>query len=236
VQSQSLQAEHAVSLVNQQLLQLLGNESNITIEPSDSLMLIDLNIESVQSMQMGDQRADLLAMERAVRAGELNKRSQQLGFVPRVNAFGSYGFNDTEIFGTEADNYLVGVQLKWDLFQGGKQIGSVQRAKHESELAELALQEKQAAAKREIIRLKNDLLLAKEHVALSDLAAKQAKEMYAIRTDRFAEGLEKTSDLLLAETNYLNKQLGALQAKNHYLQTLFKLETELAQNLTSFNN
>ena len=39
----------------------------------------------------------------------------------------------------------------------------------------------------------------------------QSKEALRIRTNRFEQGLEKTSDLLISETQYLQKQLEQLQ-------------------------
>ena len=49
---------------------------------------------------------------------------------------------------------------------------------------------------------------------LTNLAVEQSNEALRIRTNRFKQGLEKTSDLLISETKYLQKQL-------EYLQTVF---------------
>jgi len=49
---------------------------------------------------------------------------------------------------------------------------------------------------------------------LTNLALEQSKEALRIRTNRYKQGLEKTSDLLISETKYLQKQL-------EYLQTVF---------------
>ncbi|MDC9723078.1 MAG: TolC family protein, partial [Urechidicola sp.] len=46
-------------------------------------------------------------------------------------------------------------------------------------------------------------------------ALEQSKESLRIRTNRFKEGLEKTTDLLLAETQYAQKQL-------EYYKTIFE--------------
>ena len=50
---------------------------------------------------------------------------------------------------------------------------------------------------------------------MNRLALEQSKESLRIRENRFKEGLEKTSDLLLAETQYAQKQL-------EYYQTIFE--------------
>ena len=47
------------------------------------------------------------------------------------------------------------------------------------------------------------------------MALEQSKESLRIRTNRFQEGLEKTTDLLLSESQYAQKQL-------EYYQTVFE--------------
>lgn len=47
------------------------------------------------------------------------------------------------------------------------------------------------------------------------MALEQSEESLRIRTNRFKEGLEKTSDLLTAETQYAQKEL-------EYYQTIFE--------------
>ena len=59
------------------------------------------------------------------------------------------------------------------------------------------------------------LLDAENKLELTDLALEQSNESLRIRTNRFKEGLEKTSDLLIAEMQYAQKQL-------EYYQTVFE--------------
>ena len=59
------------------------------------------------------------------------------------------------------------------------------------------------------------LLDAESKLKLTALALEQSKESLRIRTNRFSEGLEKTTDLLLADTQYSRKEL-------EYYQTIFE--------------
>ncbi len=65
---------------------------------------------------------------------------RKLNFVPRANAMASYGWNDPEFMGFGADNYVVGIQLSWDLFGGYKNIGKIHKEKALLEQAELEQQ------------------------------------------------------------------------------------------------
>ena len=56
---------------------------------------------------------------------------------------------------------------------------------------------------------------AKNNLRLTELALEQSEEALRIRTNRFKEGLEKTTELLMAETLYSQKQL-------EYFSTVFQ--------------
>ena len=67
----------------------------------------------------------------------------------------------------------------------------------------------------ELNKVKRQLIDAKNKLKLTALAVQQSKESLRIRKNRFKEGLEKTSDLLQAETQFAQKQL-------EYYQTVFE--------------
>ena len=73
-------------------------------------------------------------------------------------------------------------------------------------------------------KIKRMLTDAKEQLKLTQLALEQSKEMLRIRNNRFKEGLEKTSDLLMAETQYAEKQLAYYQTVYQYNFTKAYLE------------
>ncbi|MBT8384828.1 MAG: TolC family protein, partial [Bacteroidia bacterium] len=66
---------------------------------------------------------------------------------------------------------------------------------------------------------------AENKLKLTKLALDQSRESMRIRTNRFKQGLEKTSDLLIVETQYSQKQL-------EYYQTIF--EYNYAQSYLNF--
>ena len=77
----------------------------------------------------------------------------------------------------------------------------------------------------ELQRTKRMVEDAKSRLETSKLAMEQSEESLRIRTNRFKEGLEKTTDLLMAEATYAEKQLA-------YYQTIF--EYNQAQSLLTF--
>ena len=80
----------------------------------------------------------------------------------------------------------------------------------------------------ELNKTNRQLKDAENKVNLEKLALEQSKEAYRIRSNRFTQGLEKTTDLLQAETQMFQKELQLLQAvfeydfTQEYLQFLTK--------------
>ena len=169
-------------------------------------------------------RKDILAMDKSVEAYGKMTQMNKMGFLPRLNAFGSYELYDTQIFQTGAKGYTIGAQLSWDVFDGYKTIGKYQKAKADYEKAQTESQQYKAQSQLELNKTNRQLSDAENKVNLSRLALEQAQEAYRIRANRFKEGLEKTTDLLNSETLQFQKELEYLQAVFEYNFTKKYLE------------
>jgi outer membrane protein TolC len=147
-------------------------------------------------------------------------KSSKMSFVPRANAFANYEWNDAEVFGYNANNYMFGLQLSWDIFDGYKNIGKVHAEKAQLEKATLQQESYIAQSTLELNKTKRKLADVTNNVKLSKLALDQSEEALRIKTNRFEQGLEKTADLLFVDTQYQQKQLDYLNAIFNYNYTL----------------
>ncbi len=197
-----------------------------TYKPAEALDN-SIAIESINTT-VSDSRKDIQAMQKSSEAYKKMFQSSKFGFLPRLNAFGSYELYDRNIFGTSAKGYLVGAQLSWNVFDGFKTIGKTQKAKADFEKAEIETEQYKKQSQLELSKTNRQLLDAEHKVNLSKLAFEQSQEAFRIRQNRFSQGLEKTTDLLLAETQMAQKELEHLQAifeynfTKQYLQFLTK--------------
>ena len=169
-------------------------------------------------------RKDILAMDKSVEAYEKMAKMNKMSFLPRLNAFGSYEMFDTQIFQTGAKGYTIGAQLAWDVFDGYKSIGKLQKAKADLDKAQTESEQYKAQSQLELNKTNRQLKDAENRVSLSKLALEQSQEAYRIRENRFKEGLEKTTDLLNSETLQFQKELEYLQAVFDYNFTQKYLE------------
>lgn len=206
-------AKSNINNASDYLLFLMGNSNeNIVLQPETKLSPA-LNLD-VYSNQIATNRADIVAMEKSALAYENMHKANQMSYLPRLNAFGSYELYDDTLFGTNAKGYLVGAQLSWNVFEGYKRIGKSQKSKAELDKAQLQLEQYKNQSEMEFNKAKRQLKDAENNLKTTNLAVEQALEALRIRTNRFEQGLEKSSDLLQSETQYLTKQL-------EYLQTVF---------------
>lgn len=171
-------------------------------------------VESVGkvALDIPQNRADFLAIENAMKATDLMSQSMKKKYLPRLNAFASYQLNDRKISGFNADAYLAGIQLTWNIFDGNnikRQISGLQLEKNKLEIQLKSVQqENQMLLEKENRNLSNALFKIKQqHAAIA-----QADEALRILQNRYQEGLVNTTDVLAAQTQLSQQKLMLAQA------------------------
>ena len=195
-------------------LPLNEDSSNKVYKPIEKLENT-IVIETINTT-LSSNRKDIQAMDKSNEAYGKMLQSSKMNFLPRLNAFGSYELYDDSLFGTSAKGYLVGAQLSWTLFDGFKSIGKMEKSKAEFQKSEIETQQYKAKSQLELNKTNRQLKDAENKVNLSKLALEQSQEAYRIRSNRFTQGLEKTTDLLQSETLMFQKELEFLQAVFEY--------------------
>ncbi|WP_282068128.1 TolC family protein [Olleya namhaensis] len=212
VQNQLQTAKSNVQNASNYLSFLMNDDTYVVYIPTDELTIATFTLED---KMVSENRSDIKAMQLASNAYEAMNKADKMAFLPRLNAFGSYELYDDKIFQGDANGYLFGAQLSWDIFKGSKRFGKVQKSKAEFEKSKLEYNQYVSQSNLELNKAKRAFIDAENKLKLTTLALQQSEESLRIRTNRFKEGLEKTSDLLIAETQYAQKQL-------EYYQTIFE--------------
>jgi outer membrane protein TolC len=214
VENQLLAAKGQVENVSEYLNVLIGKGTDSYLIPETDL----LPQESKESEQLvlNNERKDIRANAIAAEAQKKMYSSSKLNFVPRANAMASYEWNDPEIFGFGANNYMIGIQLSWDLFGGYKNIGKIHKEKALLEQAQLEQQKYLDQSEMELNKALRQRTESQNRMVLAGLAMEQSGEALRVITNRFEQGLEKTMDLLHAESQFLEKELA-------YYESVFNL-------------
>ncbi|MBD0851740.1 TolC family protein [Maribacter arenosus] len=218
IDNQLQYAQSNIKNASNQLSVLMNDDSYRILQPADSLTILS---NSISFESLPENRKDILAVFKASEAYRQMYQSDKMSFLPRLNAFGTYELHDDEVFQGDADGYLFGAELKWNIFEGSKRFGKAKKSRAEYEKSKLEFNQYKAESQVELNRAIRMLQDAKNNLELTALALSQSKESLRIRTNRFEQGLERTTDLLMAETQYAQKQL-------EYYTTIFQHNYALA--------
>lgn len=213
VSNQLQSAKSNVNNASDYLSFLMNEKESLVLIPSDSLTINSLG--NPFNIMVSEDRADIRAMQLSTEAYEAIYKSVKMAFVPSLNAFGSYEMYDKDIFKGGSDGYFVGAQLNWNLFDGYKNIGKSQKTKAQYNQSMLEYEQYVSQSRLDLNKANRMLLDADNKLKSTSLSLQQSEESLRIRTNRYKEGLEKTTDLLLAESQYAQKQL-------EYYQTIFE--------------
>ena len=135
IQNQLLYAKSNVKNASDYLQFLMDEDNKTILIPSDDL-IATTSLNEIES-SLPKNRTDIQAMELATKAYKKAHQADNMAFLPRLNAFGSYELYDDKMFQADAKGYLIGAQLSWNILDGSKRIGKSQKSKAEYDKAEL---------------------------------------------------------------------------------------------------
>jgi outer membrane protein TolC len=231
LQSKRSGADHAVSNASGALRYLIGIEEAVPVVPEDRLELQPVHLGSVEVAEVNSRRSDMEALRARTEAAHQSLQASRLQFLPRVNVFGGYSINDSRLFGSSGESWTVGAVLQWKIFDGLQQVGDVRKARAELDRSQIAYESQSHKNELDIESAQRDLYQTREQVELARAATEQARETLRIRADRYAQGLEKTTDVLNAEVMLANQRLTLLESMYRHLVSVFRLELLLERPL-----
>ncbi len=229
--NQLSEAENNLQTANEFLAHLLGLDLNTPIEVIDSMGLTPAQVAYNASAATLESRSDMQAIQKQIEGAENMLKSEKMKFIPRLNAFGSYEWNDSKLLGTSANNYMIGASLSWNLFGGYKNAGSAQHASAQLQEAHYNYENYLSQSQIQLNRAMRNMELKYQQVLSGKLSREQAAESFRIRSDRFRQGLEKTTDLLMSEALSSQKNLEYIQSIYNYQQAIFELELLLEKDI-----
>lgn len=225
LENQQTQAEHAVEQTDEQLKLLLGmKDEDAPLKPTDGIEPMPVSEPQWDLAKINQTRSDMQAIQFRIKAAKRSMQAAKGSFLPKLNAFGNYSWNDDVLFGSRGESYMLGASLQWNLFSGFKQLGKVQEQKIQLRNAKLMYEKQAHENKVELRKARRNLRQAEKQISLTQEEIKQAREQLRIRTNRYEQGMEKTTDLLQAEVALSEARLQHAQALYQYRMSAAHLE------------
>lgn len=223
-QQEVIRARNNVALAAAQLDVAMGLSPGSASEPAEVLTERKLPAPLLAGLekQALEKRPDLerVRSEEAAQAESVSIARSSFG--PHVNAFASWQADNPTVFaGGGGSNWMSGIEVRLDLFQGGARRAQLSRDR--------ALQDKIASLKQaasdgirlEVRRAFYDFDSARQEIEVTREAVAQALESLRINQNRYEAGLTTVTDLLGAEE-------AARRSQADYWQAVYRLDTSYA--------
>ena len=219
-----IRARNNLDLARAELNNALGMPMDNLFQPTETLTEPALPIPVLQDVEKRalTNRPDLKRIQSQEAAQRESVAIAKSSFGPRVNAFVGWEMdNPTFLAGGGGNNWLGGVEVRIELFQGGAKRAELAR--------ERALQEKVTAMKQvasdgarlEVRRAYYNLDSARQEVDVARVAIAQAQDSLRINQDRYDGGLTTVTDLLGAEE-------ATQRSQTDYWEAVYRFHTSYA--------
>ena len=222
-QEELIRARNNAAFAAAQLDTAMGVPPEEQFQPSQALnqgtlpqpALADLEKQAVAS------RPDLKQIEAEQMAQEKSVSIAKSAFGPKLNAFGGWETDSATLSQVQGNNWVAGVELQLDLFQGGAKKAQLTREKALLERIAAAHQAASDQVRLEVRRAWYDFDSARQQVGVAQAAVGQAEESTRINQNRYDAGITTITDLLTIEE-------ARRRAQTDYWEAVYRLRASYA--------
>ena len=197
-----IRARNNLDLARAQLNAAMGIAVDAAYQPADGLSERSFPVSALAELEQKalTTRPDLKRIEAQQSAQELSLAIAKSSFGPRLNAFAGWEMDHpTFLAGGGGNNWLGGIELQIDLFQGGAKRAALSRERANAEKIAALKQAAGDAVRLEVRQAYYDQDTSRQQVEVARTAITQAQESLRINQDRYDGGLLTITDLLGAE-------------------------------------
>ena len=167
-------------------------------------------------------RPDLKRIASEEQAQRQSVSAAKSSFGPRVNAFAGWEMdNPTFVAGGGGNNWLGGIEVQFDIFQGGAKRAELSRQRALQERATAMKQVAGDGVRLEVRRAYYDLDSARQEIEVARAAIAQAQDSLRINQNRYDGGLTTITDLLGAEE-------ATRRSQTDYWEAVYRFHTSYA--------
>ncbi|MGA7915798.1 MAG: TolC family protein [Candidatus Acidiferrales bacterium] len=197
-----VRAQDNLELAQAQLSTSMGISAEHEFIPTEVLSEEDLPVMKLADAERSalESRPDLKQIQSQEAAQQQNVAIAKSAFGPQVNAFAGWeADNPTFVAGGGGNNWLAGIEVKIDLFDGGAKRARLARERAVEARAAAVREAASDAIRLEIRRAYYDLDAARQQIEVARASIADAKESLRINQNRYDSGLSTITDLLAAE-------------------------------------
>jgi len=200
---------------------LLNKQVSQITTPSTDVELPQMSDEDILASNIDIQKAST-----GLTIRENMLETSQAAYYPTVGAFGEIATADDSFLGDASDHsaYTVGARLTWNLFNGGIDSAKIEKSKIEH----MKMQSQVALAKTgislKLAKTRTEIATADEEIASLEKELDLASAIYENYEGRYKEKLSSMNDVIIKQSEQIQKILQLQIAKNTRNEKIFALE------------
>jgi outer membrane protein TolC len=216
---------------------LIQTEANLELSYDFLSFLLDAQVKSIKPVSLDAPEFTISLKEALQRNLDIKKakkgleiQSKMVGvaksaFSPTVGAFAEYGSSDDKPFNDflDHDRYTVGVQINYNLFNGGSDNAKLEQEK----LKKLKILKQVKLAKKGIAlkfkKIKTEIKNLNAQVESLQSEVKLAKQIFENYLAKYDEGLSSINDVMIKEALQIQKLLELQKTQNERNDKILEL-------------
>ncbi len=202
-------------------LNLIMNENLEALYDVDTLVAFipELSLEAYRNTASSN-NVRLLAAQRNMKIADLTIKSAKGGFLPTIGLTGSYGWNESSnnnplafVIQNSTSGFSGGINLSWNLFDGGTTFNNARNVKIGLENQELQQQQIVLEVERDLANAWDAYQNARYVLAVQEKNLQTNQNNFNRSNERYKLGQVTSIEFRQAQLNLLNAELAKSQAK-----------------------
>jgi len=200
-------------LLNQKVLTITTPNSPITMPVYSDADVLGQNLD-IQKANAG----------LSIRKNML--KTSEAAYYPTVGAFAEIATADDTFLGDAADHqaYTVGARLTWNLFNGGIDSSKIEKSKLEHIKMQSQVELARNGIKLKLAKITTEITALDEEITSLNKELELADAIYKNYEGRYKEKLSSMSDVIIKQSEQIQKVLQLQMAKNKRNEKIFALE------------
>jgi outer membrane protein TolC len=212
-----------IAILNDALLNTLAEKEKIEIQPTTNLFYLD-SIESLDYYYRKalDKSPLLKQVNKKKELADEGYKAERSGHLPTIALTGMYDIVNKDL-SPYLPGYMVGIGMKWNLFEGNSQSRRVKALSYQKLQAEDFFQKASSDVQSAIHKNYEELNMHLEQLKMLNAAMELANEYFRVRNQAFREGLATSAQVADASLLLAKARIDRLQAMYAYDVSLSKL-------------
>lgn len=200
---------------------LLNEKVESIVSKEDDVALGDVNERTLLEKNIDIQKAS-----KGVEISQTSVALSEAAFLPKVGAFARYASGDNDAFNAfkDKESYTIGLQMQWNLFHGGSDKSAFEKARVEHLKAQQQLSLSQKATLLQWQKINTEI--ENDTFAIESLKheVSLAQAIYENYAGRYREKLVSIHEVLLKQSEELEKRLKLREVQNRRNEKIFERE------------